>query len=135
VDWKASAHVGSLQVREFAREQEQTVELFLDRDVPHEHDEWFERAVDCCAFLSWSLSNRGAAIHFRSNGHQFRQPEDGDIYGIMRYLALVYAQGGQAPEPPIADTSYKVVFTTSPQRFLDSGWRGARILGPEDLPG
>src|SRR5438270_6641202 len=28
VDWKATAHVRSLQVREFAREQEQTVEVF-----------------------------------------------------------------------------------------------------------
>ncbi|MCU1232634.1 MAG: hypothetical protein JWP63_601, partial [Candidatus Solibacter sp.] len=30
VDWKASAHVGSLQIREFAREEEQIVEIFLD---------------------------------------------------------------------------------------------------------
>src|SRR5437016_6315656 len=44
LDWKASAHTGALQIREFAREQEQTVELFLDRDVPHELDPWFEHA-------------------------------------------------------------------------------------------
>src|SRR6185436_9300356 len=80
VDWKASAHVGNLQVREFARELEQTVEIFLDRDVPHELDPWFEHAVNCCAFLVWRLSSHGAAIHFRSNGYFFRQPEDGDIY-------------------------------------------------------
>jgi uncharacterized protein (DUF58 family) len=134
LDWKASAHVGSLQVREFAREEEQTVELFLDRDVAQDHDAWFERAVDCCAFLAWSLSNRGAAIHFRSNGYQFRQPEDGDIYGILRYLALVYPQKNQAPEPPLDETSYKVVFTPAPQRFLDAGWAGSRILGPDALP-
>src|SRR5580704_2842180 len=41
VDWKASAHVGSLQVREFAREQEQTVEMFLDREIPRDLDAWF----------------------------------------------------------------------------------------------
>jgi uncharacterized protein (DUF58 family) len=34
VDWKATAHTGNLQVREFAREQELRVEMFLDRDVP-----------------------------------------------------------------------------------------------------
>src|SRR5579863_8909316 len=83
VDWKASAHVGSLQVREFAREQEQTVEIFLDRDIPHQQDDWFEYALECCAFLSWRLSNQGAAIHFRSNGFQLRQPEEGDIYTIL----------------------------------------------------
>ena len=132
VDWKASAHVGTLQVREFAREQEQTVEMFLDRDVPPEQDAWFEHAIDCCAFLAWSLSNRGAAIHFRSNGFQFRQPEDGDIYAILRYLALVYPQPAP-PEPPIEETSYKIVFTASPQRFLDAGWAQARMLAPDLL--
>lgn len=131
VDWKASAHVGSLQVREFAREQEQTVEIFLDREVPLELDAWFERAIDCCAFLAWNLSNHGASIHFRSNGFQFRQPEDGDIYAILRYLALVYAQSGNALEPPLDETSYKVVFTASPSRFLEAGWMGARVIGPE----
>src|SRR3954464_6730488 len=94
VDWKASAHVGNLQVREFAREEEQTVEMFLDRDVPAELEEWFEHSIDCCAFLAWSLSNHGASIHFRSNGFEFRQPEDGDIFAILRYLALVYPQVG-----------------------------------------
>jgi uncharacterized protein (DUF58 family) len=134
VDWKASAHVGSLQVREFAREQEQTVEMFLDREVAPEHDAWFEHAINCCAYLAWSLSSRGASIHFRSNGYQFRQPQDGDIYTILKYLALVYPQGGNAPEPPIDETSYKVVFTTCPRRFLDTGWMGARVLGPDVLP-
>jgi uncharacterized protein (DUF58 family) len=132
VDWKASAHVGSLQVREFAREQEQTVEMFLDRDVALEHDGWFEHAIDCCAFLAWSLSNQGAAIHFRSNGFHFRQPEDGDIYAILKYLALVYPQAA-VPEPPMEETSYKIVFTPSPQRFLDAGWMGARLIGAEDV--
>lgn len=134
VDWKASAHVGSLQVREFAREQEQTVEIFLDRDVPHEHDAWFERAVDCCAFLAWNLSSRGAAIHFRSNAFQFRQPEDGDIYGILKYLALVYPQGSQPPEAPLDNSTYKIVFTPAPTRFFEAGWMGARVLGPDALP-
>lgn len=134
VDWKASAHVGSLQVREFAREQEQTVEVFLDRDVPSVHDEWFEHAVDCCAFLAWSLSNRGASIHFRSNGFQFRQPEDGDIYAILKFLARVYPQGGAAPEPPIEESSYRIVFTPSARKFLDAGWMGARVLAPDSLP-
>jgi uncharacterized protein (DUF58 family) len=131
VDWKASAHVGSLQVREFAREQEQTVELFLDRDVPPGGDAWFEHAVDCCAFLAWSLSNRGASIHFRSNGFQFRQPEDGEIYAILKFLARVYPQGGAAPEPPIEETSYRIVFTPSPRRFVEAGWMGARVIAPE----
>ena len=134
VDWKASAHVGSLQVREFAREQEQTVELFLDRDVSHEQDAWFEYALECCAFLVWRLSTQGASIYFRSNGFDFRQPEDGDIYAILKYLALVYPQSGIDPQPPLDETSYKVVITPSPRKFIDAGWMSARILSPEELP-
>lgn len=133
VDWKASAHVGSMQVREFAREQEQTVEVFLDRDAHADLDPWFEHAVECCAFLAWNLSNHGISIQFRSQGYQFRQPEDGDIYTILKYLALVYPQVSLVAEPPLDDSSYKVVFTANPQRFLDTGWMGSRLFTPEAL--
>jgi uncharacterized protein (DUF58 family) len=134
VDWKASAHVGSLQIREFAREQEQTVELFLDRDVPPGLEAWFEHAIDCCAFLAWRLSCQGASIHFRSNGYEFRQPQDGDIYTILKYLALVYPQHAEAPEGPLDDSHFKIVFTPSPQAFREAGWLDARLLAPDVLP-
>jgi uncharacterized protein (DUF58 family) len=134
VDWKASAHTGSLQVREFAREQEQTVEMFLDRDIPPALDAWFEHAIDCCAFLAWRLSGQGASIHFRSAGFDFRQPEDGDIYTILKYLALVYPQTAAAPEAPLDEASYKIVFTPSPGKFADAGWAEACILSPGLLP-
>jgi len=133
VDWKATAHVGSLQIREFAREQEQTVEMFLDREIAPEFDDWFEHAIDCCAFLAWRLSTLGVSIHFRSNGYRFRQPEDGDIYTILKYLALVYPQTGSAQEPPLDESSYHVVFTPSPRRFHEAGWMGARIVSPDNL--
>jgi uncharacterized protein (DUF58 family) len=133
VDWKATAHVGTLQVREFAREQEQRVEMFLDRDLPHSLDAWFEHAIDCCAFLAWRLSADGASIHFRSNGFSFRQPEEGDIYTILKYLALVYPQGPTAPEGPLEESSYKLVFTANPRKFTAAGWMEARILSPGKL--
>ena len=134
LDWKASAHTGSLQVREFAREQERTVEMFLDRDIPPQLDAWFEHAVDCCAFLAWRLSSQGASIHFRSNGYDVRQPEEGDIYTILKYLALVYPQRSSEPEAPLDDASYKIVFTPSPRQFADAGWMDARVLSPDALP-
>ncbi|MEO8597525.1 MAG: DUF58 domain-containing protein [Candidatus Solibacter sp.] len=134
VDWKASAHVGNLQIREFAREEEQTVEIFLDRDIPHPHDAWFEHVVNCCAFLSWRLSTQGASIHFRSQGYDFRQPEDGDIYTILRYLALVYPQRAATVESPQGTSSYRILFTPSPARFLDAGWHQARVLDPATMP-
>lgn len=133
VDWKATAHVGSLQVREFVREQEQTVEIVLDRDLSHTHDAWFEHAVDCCAFLVWRLSLQGVAIHFRSNGYEFRGPEEGDIYTILRYLALVYPQSADPVDVPYDDSTFKIVFTVAPNRFME-GWMGARVFSPESLP-
>ena len=134
VDWKATAHTGALQVREFAREQERTVELFLDRDVPPSLDPWFEHAVHCCAFLAWRLSAQGASVHFRSNGYSLRQPEDGDIYAILRYLALVYPQRSPIVEGPAEETSYKLAFTASPARLRQACWMEARILSPHELP-
>jgi hypothetical protein len=133
VDWKATAHTGELQVREFAREAERSVEIFLDLDVPSEAAEWFERAVDCCAFLCWRLSQRETAIHFRAQEFTFRLPEEGDIYTILKYLALVRCQTGKATEPPVDEHSFQIVFSAAPDRFAQAGWRGARLLGPGDL--
>jgi uncharacterized protein (DUF58 family) len=133
VDWKATAHTGELQVREFAREAERSVEIFLDRDAPAELAEWFERAVDCTAFLCWRLSQRATGIHFRSQDFTFRLPEEGDIYTILKYLALVECQAGKAAEPPIDEHSFQIVFSAWPGRFAEAGWRGARLLGPDDL--
>ncbi len=64
VDWKATAHTGDLQVREFAREQEQAVAFFLDLDVPASEAAWFESAVDRCAFLAWNMTQRGSRVRF-----------------------------------------------------------------------
>ena len=33
MDWKSSAHTGGLQVREFTRDQQRTVEIFFDRRI------------------------------------------------------------------------------------------------------
>ena len=133
VDWKATAHTGDLQVREFAREAERSVEVFLDRDASAEMTEWFELAVDCCAFLCWRLSQHSTGIHFRSQDFTCRLPEEGDIYTILKYLALVECQSGKAAEPPIDENSYQIVFSGTPGRFANIGWSAARLLGPGDL--
>lgn len=133
VDWRASAHVGSLQVREFAREQDQRAEIFLDRDVRRGEEAWFEHAIACCAFLAWHLNAGGASVYFRSQGFSLRQPEDGDIYAILKYLALVYPVSAAA-EGPADGNAYQVVFTPQASRFTGAGWTNARILSPESLP-
>jgi len=132
VDWKATAHTGDLQVREFAREQERTVEIFLDRDVGPSGEAWFEEAVDCCAFLAWRLFQQGAGIRFQSQDLQIRVPEEADVYTILRYLALVYPLRGRPPSPPIDEQSFQIVFSADPGPLETAGWTPARVLRPGD---
>jgi len=120
--------VGSLQVREFAREREQSVEMFLDRDVPPQKAAWFEHAVACAAFLSWRLSSRAASIRFRSQDFDMRLPEECDIYTILKFLAMVQPLEGKPVEGPLDDALFHIVLTPSPERFREAGWNGAHFL-------
>ncbi len=135
LDWKASAHTGDLQVREFAREQERAVEIFLDRDVPPHLEYWFERAIECCAFLSWSLWQMGAGIRFRSQQFDIRVPEEGDVYAILKYLSLVFPQTGKLAETPADESSFQIVLSARPGPFRELGWAPAHVLGPDAFPG
>jgi uncharacterized protein (DUF58 family) len=133
VDWKATAHTGDLQVREFAREQEHLVYVYLDLGVPAAESAWFERAVDCAAFLAWRVVERGARIRFRSQDFDLVVPEEGDIHKILKYLALVRPQEGVEPEACDDDRSFQLVFTARPDRVSQAGWASARLLTPEAL--
>jgi uncharacterized protein (DUF58 family) len=138
VDWKATAHTGVLQVREFAREQDWRVVIFLDLDVPLDADAWFERAVDCCAFLTYRLGLRGIEVRLRTQELDMRVPEEGDIYALLKYLALVSPMRGRPPAAPDDKESFQIVLTAQPGRMEALGWgqgegRGARILSPEKM--
>jgi uncharacterized protein (DUF58 family) len=134
VDWKATAHTGDLQVREFAREQERTVEMFLDLDVPEGMEAWFDLAVDCCAYLAWRLSQKATGIRFRTQDFDFRLPEEGDIYTILRYLALVSPLTGKPVPSPADETGFQIVLTAAPHRFAELGWTSAHMVGPDAFP-
>ncbi|MEP6962777.1 MAG: DUF58 domain-containing protein, partial [Acidobacteriota bacterium] len=89
VDWKATAHTGALQVREFAREQDRSVVIYLDLDVPSAAEDWFESAVECAAFLTFELGQRDTVVRLVSQEFDGTTPGAGDIYTILKYLALV----------------------------------------------
>jgi uncharacterized protein (DUF58 family) len=144
VDWKATAHTGALQVREFAHEQEQAVALFLDVDTAEGDDPWFERAIECCAYLAWTMAQRGANLRFVSQDVEFRCPEETDVYAILKYLALVSPGRGKALAAPHEHDMFQVVFSASPERLAATGWNleesSVRIIGPDhaamvELPG
>src|SRR6185437_5166280 len=89
VDWKSSAHTGGLQVREFTREQERTVEIFFDRRIAPGQHQRFEQIVENCAFLTWRLAERNARMLVRSQQYSLALPEEGGVYDVLRFLALV----------------------------------------------
>lgn len=130
VDWRATAHTGTLQVREFAREQEHLITLVLDLEAGEAHREWFERAVECCAYLAWRMAQRGARIRFRSQGWETLVPVENDVYAILKYLALVEPRRRAAPLRPFDEPTVSVVFSASPERLEECGWVDARIVRP-----
>ncbi|MGD0013522.1 MAG: DUF58 domain-containing protein [Bryobacteraceae bacterium] len=135
VDWKATAHTGELQVREFAREQERQVEIFLDLNVAASQRAWFEQAVDACAYLAWSVTRRDARLRFRTQEIDLAVPETGDVYAVLRYLATVSPQAGKPPIAPASEESYQIVFSAAGPRVLaEAGWAAGRIVGPGVLP-
>jgi uncharacterized protein (DUF58 family) len=131
VDWKASAHTGDLQVREFAREQDLRVLIHLDLDLPYSSDAWFESAVECCAFLAFRLAERGVHIRFRTQELDVSLPEEGSIHTILKYLALVSPLQGKPLEALADAVSFQVVFSANPARLESPGWVSSRVVGPD----
>jgi uncharacterized protein (DUF58 family) len=133
VDWKATAHTGDLQVREFAREQEQRVQILLDLDVDSKHAAWFERAVECCAYLTWMMAQRGGRVRVRTQEFDISLPEEGDVYTILKYLATVLPARGKPMPAPDDDSSYSILFRAR-SAPSDDDWTGGRLLSPESFP-
>jgi len=99
VDWKASAKVQQLKVREFTREDERQLELVFDPRVPDTRPqtlERFEKAVTLCASLAWHFDEMGAAIRFITSGFETpMSPANEILYPVLEKLALI--------EPGVAD--------------------------------
>lgn len=133
VDWRATAHTGALQVREFAREQDQMITLFLDLETPNGAEAWFERAVECCAFVAWRFAARGARLRFRSQDFEVFVPAENDVYAILKYLALAQCRRQAAPLRNLDERSVPVIFSASAARLKDCGWDGARVLDRASL--
>jgi len=140
VDWKASAKIGTLQVKEFAREDERRVMLVLDPYVdPQATDakaaEQFERAVTLCAGLAWHFYEINSVMEFRSAGFGTPRMGAGEvIYDILRYLASVTPlrqEAGKSFLDTLGDTHdiFKIVLTNQPSGSIPSSlWNTAYFL-------
>jgi uncharacterized protein (DUF58 family) len=125
VDWKASARTGSLQVREFAREDERRVLLVLDPSIPTDgkpqaaHNAVFERGVTLCASLAWHFYEINSVLAFRSGAFETTMAPAGEIvYEILRYLASAAPAAGESSLlSDLADLpqTFKIILTAQPR--------------------
>jgi len=141
VHWKASARLGSLMVREFAREDDLRVLLVLDThseaanaNATATETERFERAVELCAAIAWSFQERGAWLEFRSASVNVSlAPATQNIFEVLRHLALVEplpanaSQGGLAE---LTDTeSFKIVVTSQSRGSIPAEvWNASYVV-------
>ncbi len=92
LDWKASARVGELMVREFSREDHRRLNIVFDHLLPpgEQARERFEKVVELCAAVVWRLHHLNAEICFTAEDATIlSSPNSGAVYQILRYLALV----------------------------------------------
>src|SRR5579871_1521026 len=136
VDWRATAHTGDLQVREFTTDQELSVAFFLDLDLSDAAEAWFESAVECCAFLCWNITRRGARLRFCTQEADWQLPEEAEVYTVLKYLATVAPRPGKPLAASNDRNVFHIVFTAIPDRLAESGWdlsgNRVRVLAPGD---
>lgn len=109
VDWKATARTGDLKVREFSREDERKLRLIFDNPAPGDvADAAYENGVALAASLAWHFSEEAAELTFLAPEY----PASSDLYGFLRYLALVKPAPGRPllEQLPLSD-DYNIVVT------------------------
>jgi len=131
LDWKSSARTGELQVREFAREQRQALEIILDRRISPGQEAWFESAIECCAFLAWEFQE--SPLVLRSQRYFSRVPDDGDIYTILKFLALAMPDHAVLTESLNDEPTIQILLSADPQTFVEAGWEPAHILNNDEI--
>lgn len=133
LDWKSTARTGELQVREFAREQRQTLEIILDRRIDpaaEEQQAWFETAIECCAFLAWEFQETPLVV--RSQRYLARVPDDSDIYGILRFLAKAAPDAGVLGDNVLDEPSIQILLSADPESLVEAGWSPAHVACPRN---
>jgi len=147
VHWKASARLGSLMVREFAREDDYRVLLVLD---PHSEGarpsataaerERFERTVELCAAIAWNFQERGALLEFRSASASVPlAPATENIFAVLRHLALIQpllfdVQQHFLTEVGAESDSFRIIVTSQPRGSIPAEvWNSSYVVFAEDL--
>lgn len=131
VDWKATAHTRRLMVREFAREESLEVEVFLDIHDGGRGPAWFEKAVECAAYLVWRITLEEVRLRFHSQEVSIAVPQQGTVYDVLRYLALVSALPRAARMPREPEYDLAIVISANQSQFETLEWQGALRVDAE----
>jgi uncharacterized protein (DUF58 family) len=142
VHWKASARLGSLMVREFAREDDTKVLLVLD---PHSdaarpnadavEKARFERTVELCAAIAWSFHERDALMEFRSAAATVPMaPASENIFAVLQHLALVEALPVDGKQHRLTELvteaeSFKIIVTSQSRGSIPAEvWNSSYVV-------
>ncbi|HET9696311.1 MAG TPA: DUF58 domain-containing protein [Terriglobales bacterium] len=127
VDWKATAKTGALKVREFTREDEQKLRIVFDNPaVGQVSSENYERYVALAASIGWHFAGENTELSFVGD----QKLESEDVYGFLRYLALVRpGKHGSLLENLTVTDDYNVIFTAQPRGSIPTGlWNSSYFV-------
>ncbi|MBM3788110.1 MAG: DUF58 domain-containing protein [Acidobacteria bacterium] len=122
IDWRSSARHSELHVRENTRDETSSVTIVLDLLRGEESAEWFEAALRSVAWMVVELDRENIPVTFITQQRAIATPNGGDIYTILRYLAVVEpifldAEDGLERLIPNDDGGQLLVLTPSPARL------------------
>ena len=139
VDWKASAKVQQLKVREFTREDERRLVLVFDPNLPKADEGTlakFEKAITFCACLAWHFYEIDAQMQFRSDGFETAMAPSAEIiYPVLEALALIQPKiGSPAPaENLLAQVAtsaggFSIIITSQPRGSIPTNLWGTSYI-------
>jgi hypothetical protein len=71
----------------------------------------------------------------RTQDIDITSPTEGDVYTILKYLAVVTPRPGARPQGPDETSPFQIVLSPNPERMTSLGWgvggQAARMLGPD----
>lgn len=116
IDWRTSARHGEMYLREFAVEQLEDVELWLD--LGGWRTDGFEQAIRAVAAQAFELDRRGLHVKLRTQECEIAVPGQADIYGLLKYLALVDLEplARPFPESSVSTTALVLLSTAASER-------------------
>ncbi len=118
VDWKATAKSGSLEGREFSREDERKLRIVFDNPPPGAvPTEQYERAVALAASFAFHFTQENTDVSFAAPGYA-GGPK---LYHFLSYLAVVEPWKGDSILDALQVTDdYNLILTSRPHTTVPS---------------